>query len=162
MVESTRRPLEAKPPLEAIRLPCFFYQKSLGIRVSLHGIHTPLEVLMTTTTSRRATPIDSLPFVGPRPHRGKDQLRRCFWHNVASTGDYTKDNELGVQYAYLALQAIKDDNFTPLLGWIALDMIRTKCPDGIAIGFFQIIADAAIGRSRAPTANLHIVPAVQS
>jgi hypothetical protein len=52
--QNTRPPLEAKPPLEAIRLPCFFYQKSIGIRVSLHGIHTPLEVLMTTTTSRRA------------------------------------------------------------------------------------------------------------
>jgi hypothetical protein len=119
---------------------------------------------MTTTTSRSATPIDSLPFVSqkPRLHRGKDKLRRCFWHNVASTGDYTKDTELGMQYAYLALQAIKDDNFTPLLGWIALGMIREKCPDGIAIGFFGIIAQAAIGRPRVPTAKLHLVSAVQS
>ena len=115
---------------------------------------------MTTTTTRRATPIDSLPFVsqGPLPHRGKDQLPRCFWHNVASTGDYTKDNELGAQYAYLALQAIKDDDFTPLLGWIALDMIRTRCPDAIAIGFFQIIADAATGKL-VPTEELHLVSA---
>jgi hypothetical protein len=115
-----------------------------------------------TTTSRSATPIDSLPFVSqfPHPHRGKDRRPRCFWHNVASTGDYTKDNELGAQYAYLALQAIKDDDFTPLLGWIALDMIRTKCPDGIAIGFFHIVAQAVIGRPRVPTAKLHHVRAV--
>jgi hypothetical protein len=69
---------------------------------------------------------------------------------------------LGAQYAYLALQAIKDDDFTPLLGWIALGMIREKCPEAIAIGFFQIIADAAMGRPRAPTAKLHLVRAVQS
>jgi len=119
---------------------------------------------MTTTTSRSATPIDSLPFVsqGPLPHRGKDQHPRCFWHNVASTGDYAKDNELGAQYADLTLQAIKDDHFTPLLGWIALDMIREKCPEAIAIGFFHIIANAAMDRPRAPTAKLHLVRAVQS
>jgi hypothetical protein len=114
---------------------------------------------MTTTTSRSATPIDSLPFVSQLPHRGKDQLPRCFWHNVASTGDFTKDNELGAQYAYLALEAIEQDNFTPLLGWIALDMIRTRCPDAIAIGFFQIIADAATGKLRVPTEELHLVSA---
>jgi hypothetical protein len=52
--QNTRPPLEAKPPLEAIRLPCFFYQKSIGFRVRPPGIHTTLEVIMTMTTSRRA------------------------------------------------------------------------------------------------------------
>jgi hypothetical protein len=118
--------------------------------------------MTTRKSTRRATPIDSLPFVNQRAHRGKDKLPRCFWHNVASTGDIEKDQDLGAQYAYLALQAIKDDDFTPLLGWIALGMIEARCPDHITIGFFQTIAEAAMGQLRAPTAKPHLVPAVQS
>jgi hypothetical protein len=88
--------------------------------------------------------VDNLPFVAPiGAKRCGDH--RDFWHNVQSTGDELKDEELGSRYAYLALQAIKAEKFQPLLGWIVLDMIANKCPETIAIGFFQTIADVALG-----------------
>jgi hypothetical protein len=51
------------------------------------------------------------------------------------------------------------DNFSPLLGWIVIDMIEAKCPDQIAVGFFQIVADVCLRRHEIPTAALAI-PAV--
>lgn len=101
---------------------------------------------MTATTSRRGrsqSSLDSLPFV----------VKRDFWHNVKSTGDYQQDCDLGSRYAYLALQMIKAEKFQPLLGLIVLDMIKNKCPDGIAVGFFQAVADVALGIHQIPAAH---------
>lgn len=77
-------------------------------------------------------------------------MRRDFWHNIQSTGDDMKDQELGSQLAYFALQAIKSENFAPLLGWIVMGMIEKKCPDHIVIGFFQIVADVCLGNHKIP------------
>jgi hypothetical protein len=101
--------------------------------------------------------VDRLPFIGPAGEkRRKDQLPRDFWHNVKSTGDHLKDSEIGSAYAYLALQAIKADRFQPLLGWIVLDMIEHKCPKHIVVGFFQTIADVALGLHQIPAAHVRL------
>ncbi len=94
-----------------------------------------------------------LPFVGTIPGR----QRRDFWHNVQSTGDDMKDQDLGSQLAYFALQAVKSENFAPLLGWIVLDMIDKKCPEHIVIGFFQIVADVCLGNHQIPDRDVQLV-----
>ena len=99
----------------------------------------------------------NLPFIGKRQRPRKGQTAECFWHNVASSGDVGRDQNLGSQYAYLALQAIKADDFAPLLGWIALDMIEAKCPAPIAVGFFQAVADVCLGYHQIPRADMHLV-----
>jgi hypothetical protein len=88
---------------------------------------------------------DDLPFVGQRKNARKDQLPREFWHNVTSTGDVLQDQKLGAHFARLALQAMQTNNFSPLLPWIALDMLENGCPKHVAIGFFQTIASACMG-----------------
>jgi hypothetical protein len=93
----------------------------------------------------KQNPYASLPFVGPRKGPLKNQRPRDFWCDVHSTGDTLQDEELGARLARLALQAMKAENFSPLLGWIVLDMIRHKCPDQIAIGFFHTIAGVCLG-----------------
>jgi hypothetical protein len=94
-----------------------------------------------------------LPFVASRT----DRARRDFWHNVQSTGDDMKDQDLGSQLAYFALQAVKAEDFAPLLGWIVLDMIEKKCPEHIVIGFFQIVADVCLGNHQIPDADVQLV-----
>jgi hypothetical protein len=89
--------------------------------------------------------IASLPFVGPRQNPRKDQLPRDFWHNVTSTGDAIKDQELGTRYARLTLQVMQTNDFSPLLGWVARDMIENGCPKHIVAGFFHVIAGACLG-----------------
>jgi hypothetical protein len=103
------------------------------------------------------TAFDKLPFIGNRKNARKDQLPRDFWHNVTSTGDDIKDQSVGSQYAYLALQVIKADNFAPLLGWIVLDMITNKCPEHIVVGFFQTVAGVCLGYHKIPPADVRLV-----
>lgn len=74
--------------------------------------------------------------------------RRVFWRGVVSSGDYHQDTDVGRQCAYLALQRLH--GFTPLLGWMVIDMMTYQCPKGIVIGFCQTIADCAMGHRRAP------------
>jgi hypothetical protein len=101
---------------------------------------------------------DRLPFVGSAgAKRRKDQLPRDFWHNVKSTGDHLKDSDIGSAYAYLALQAIKAEKFQPLLGWIVLDMIESRCPRHIVVGFFQTIADVCLGLRQIPASHVRLV-----
>ncbi len=83
----------------------------------------------------------TLPFVG---RSSKEPGRLCFWYGVRSTGDLEQDQKLGSQYAWLALRAIKADNFTPLLGMIACDMVRNRCPQDIAVGFWQTVSDVCM------------------
>jgi hypothetical protein len=109
------------------------------------------------------SPIDDLPFVGSRAGPRKGEFPRDFWCNVKSTGSCEKDQSLGSAYAYHALQAIKADNFAPLLGWIVLDMIEHKCPKDIVVGFFQTVADVCLGYHAIPQPH-HLLarPAVRS
>ncbi len=102
--------------------------------------------------SRRPKMIE-LPFVAAVPGR----QRRDFWHNVQSTGDDMKDQQLGSQLAYLALQAIKAENFAPLLGWIVMDMITNRCPEHVVVGFFQTVADVCLGNYEIPPADVRLV-----
>ena len=106
---------------------------------------------MTKATSA----IDRLPFIGPRAPNGRSP--RDFWHNITSTGSIEKDQSLGSAYAYHALQAIKTDNFAPLLGWIVLDMIRHKCPEHIVVGFFQTVADVCLDHHAIPAADVRLM-----
>jgi hypothetical protein len=109
---------------------------------------------------RRSTPslFEKLPFIGPRKNPVGDQLPRDFWRDVTSTGDLLKDQELGSHLAWLALQAIKADNFAPLLGWIVIDMIEHKCPEHIVVGFFQTVADVCLGNHAIPSADHKLEP----
>ena len=118
--------------------------------------------MTTRKTTRRTTSIENLPFVGQRARPGKNKIPRCFWLNVTSTGDIQKDEDLGMLYAHLTLEEIKCHDFTPLLGMIVLDMIEAGCPQQIAAGFFYVIACAAMGKLKAPTAKPHLVASVQS
>jgi hypothetical protein len=115
-----------------------------------------------TAAAQHQNAIEKLPFVGMRKgDRTGVNLPRDFWHNVKSTGDMEKDQAFGSACAYLALQAIKADNFAPLLGWIVLDMITNKCPEHIVIGFFQTVADVCLGYHQIPPAEVRlVVPAV--
>jgi hypothetical protein len=105
--------------------------------------------------SLRSTPmlLEKLPFIGP-----PKPFPRDFWHNVASTGDMLKDQRLGNHLGWLALQAIKADNFPPLLSGIALGMIKHQCPEHIVIGFFQAIADACLGIYDIPSGDQELEP----
>ena len=99
--------------------------------------------------------VETLPFIGPRKNARKAvNSPRDFWCNITMTGDYDKDCDIGSQYAYLALQAIKADNFAPLLGWIVMDMIANKCPRPIVLGFFQTVADVCLGYHQIPSADM--------
>ena len=80
--------------------------------------------------TRYQSSLDKLPFVD----------KNCCWSNVRSSGDYQRDCEVGSKYAALAVQAIKADDFAPLLGWIVRDMIKKKCPTPFVVGFFHTIA----------------------
>ena len=99
--------------------------------------------------------IERLPFVGLRPSskQSKNRLPRDFWHNVKSTGDFTKDVKLGSLYASLALHAIQADRMTPLLGWIVIDMIENRCPPGVVVGFFRNVAQVCLGIKAIPEAD---------
>jgi hypothetical protein len=105
---------------------------------------------------RSSTPmlLEKLPFIGPR----KKPFPRDFWHNVSSTGDMLKDQRLGNHLGWLALQAIKADNFSPLLASIALGMIEHQCPKHIVIGFFQAVADACLGIYDIPSGDQELEP----
>jgi len=50
------------------------------------------------------------------------------------------------------LQAIKAQDFAPLLGWIVIDMIANRCPEHIVVGFFQTVADVCLGNHEIPPA----------
>lgn len=89
--------------------------------------------------------------------------RRVFWRGIVSSGDWTKDCDDGYQCAYLALQRLQD-GFTPLLGWMVMDMTTYQCPPGIVVGFCQALADCAMGHRRAPgpTAQLALPKLVKA
>lgn len=108
-------------------------------------------------TPKQKSAVDRLPFVGRRARPRKGQFPRDFWHNVTSTGDWSKDQSLGSAYAYHALQTIKADNFAPLLGWIVINMIEHKCPKHIVVGFFQTVADVCLGYHQIPPADMRLV-----
>jgi hypothetical protein len=70
--------------MEGARLPCSTYHSPLGFRVALLGIHTPMEVYMTATTTRRAilagvaaVPALSLPAIAAVPDPIFAALDRC-------------------------------------------------------------------------------------
>lgn len=96
--------------------------------------------------------IEMLPFIGLK----KGKSRQCYWRSVKSTGDDMQDQALGSQLAFLTLQAVKAENFAPLLGWIVIDMIENKCPDHIVVGFFQTVADVSLGNHRIPAADIQL------
>jgi hypothetical protein len=112
------------------------------------------KVVRLTKASKALCEIQDLPFVGKRIGPDKNQISGDFWHKVVSTGDWAKDQDLGSQYAYLALRSIKFNDFAPLLGWIVIDMIRHKCPEHIALGFFQTVSDVCLGYYKIPTGPL--------
>ena len=97
--------------------------------------------------------ITDLPFVGDRktlklPYDRKRQLPRCFWH-VVSTGDYSKDDALGRDYALRYLDYEAADRGGPgHLQLIVGDMPRNLGP--IEIGFPTLVSyAAAAGRAEA-------------
>jgi hypothetical protein len=94
--------------------------------------------------------IIDLPFVA---ERGKGEFRD-FWHNVQTTGDVSKDQNLGAQLACFTLQFIKSNDFAPLLGWVVLGMIEKQAPTHIVVGFCQTIADVCLGYHQIPAADM--------
>ena len=90
------------------------------------------------TESIQHDPISSLPFV---QYPGK------YWV-VEATGDYYADNQRGVEYAHAAISAMSQVRFTPLLGWIIADMIKSGDCNGVVIGFMQAISEIATADSR--------------
>jgi hypothetical protein len=77
------------------------------------------------------------------------------------TGDYRTDEDNGSQLAYLVLQDIQANRFAPLLGHVALDMIKGKCPNAFVVGFFQSIADVCLGHHQIPRVDVRLRPPVR-
>jgi hypothetical protein len=104
--------------------------------------------IMTKRKLKEPHPFDSLPFVSM-----KSKGPRNFW-TVASTGDYTKDCELGREYAEQALLCmVVDDHSGGLLTHIVIGMMESFRPfpkeewekssianaKGIVVGFMREI-----------------------
>ena len=63
-----------------------------------------------------------------------------FW-NVAPSGDYDEDCQIGRKYASLALRHIKQANLNPFLTWCIMDMPRKKDCSGIEVGFLEFFTE---------------------
>jgi hypothetical protein len=87
--------------------------------------------------------IGDLPFVAKRAEQKEDEFPRCFWV-VKGTGDWEADCKLGTVLGLMCLKVMREDRFTPLLGWIAHDQKRAGQFDGVQAGFWDAIAAAAI------------------
>ena len=103
------------------------------------------------------SPITQLPFVCDTPEGEK--RRRNFWCATpladysANPKNYTADCETGQSHGLAALRYMRDNDCSPLLGWIVSSMIRQECgngspdSDGVVIGFCSTIATAAAAGS---------------
>jgi hypothetical protein len=95
------------------------------------------------STAKLSTKIRSrdLPFV-------KDNSKgdRCFW-NVAPTGDYGVDCEIGHNFALAYLEYLQTPNTTSLMPQILPEMPRKVT--GIEVGFFTMVDHAAKAGSAA-------------
>jgi len=98
-------------------------------------------------------PITRLFFVKDRPNWKPEDGRhpRDFWA-VNTTGDYSADCALGVEFARQAIDYINAHDGDELLGWAVFDMIAKpeeslKANRGVVVGFMSEIArHAAYGR----------------
>jgi hypothetical protein len=73
---------------------------------------------------------------------------------VRPTGDWVTDTATGQQYGVLFLPFLRINLGLAMLGWIAHDMIAAgNKKDGIVIGFFRVIAQAAAVSQSPPAAN---------
>lgn len=67
----------------------------------------------------------------------------CHW-NVKSTGDYSDDCDLGVEYARRFIPCLQTDLGSAMLAWIVLDMQKTDDTSrGVMVGFMNTVAHAA-------------------
>ena len=113
---------------------------------------------MTTKLQKRdaaTSAIARLPFVCDTP---EDSDRpRLFWC-ARPSGDYGADCATGVSYGLAALRHMRDENFTPLLGWIVSDMISQEngngsldlTHNGLVTGFCAAIAASAVACASEP------------
>jgi hypothetical protein len=76
-----------------------------------------------------------LPFVQDLPDG------TCSFWVVTPCGDYSLDCALGRQYAYQALEYIRNNDMTPLLFWIVRDMPKNH--SGIEVAFCEVFSYAA-------------------
>lgn len=69
----------------------------------------------------------------------------CYW-KVEPTGDYEIDNRLGSSYAILAVNYMREKNFSSLLGWIIQDMSTygNDADREMRMAFCQTLADIII------------------
>ncbi len=101
-----------------------------------------------STCGQTRDDILSLPFVRdldrPRPETGS---RRHFWTPRCEGLDFAAGCDLGQDYALQALGYMAAERFTPLLGWVALDLAARPLPAGergAVVGFFGVFAELAL------------------
>jgi hypothetical protein len=66
-----------------------------------------------------------------------------FW-SIKPSGDYLKDCQTGREYGALALEHMKQADFSPLLTWCIMDMPRKEDCSGIEVGFLEFFAEIAV------------------
>ncbi|GJL73379.1 MAG: hypothetical protein NMNS01_25780 [Nitrosomonas sp.] len=85
--------------------------------------------------------IISLPFAAVKG-KGKNKTY-SLWH-TRPNGNYMDECLLGEQYAHRAIRYMIENDYSPLLGQIILDMKKQKNHSGVEIGFMSVIAKYAI------------------
>jgi hypothetical protein len=99
------------------------------------------------STTGRKNKIRQLPFVSERKRAKRGEPPLCYWSTnfTGADAEFQKECEQGSAYAWLALEAMATENFSPLLGRIALDMARDPVRNRSAIvGFMGVIAQCAL------------------
>lgn len=88
-------------------------------------------------------PITVLPFVRDRIPDADWPHGRAFWV-VNPTGHPVMDSDLGHALAARALDYMRRDDCTPLLGWVVRDMVRNGRCGAVEIGFLHVFAKLAL------------------
>ncbi|MCA1971320.1 MAG: hypothetical protein LDL44_00635 [Caenispirillum sp.] len=102
---------------------------------------TPAAARVEKAADFRMDPMALLPFV--KEGKGAKGKSRVYW-DVAGTGRYDLDSDLGGMLAGKAIDHMRQHNQPFLLGWIVESMIERGSFTGVEIGFLAAVGAAAM------------------